>query len=153
MCSICNHKNLYQINESIADGVPLREIALTYGVHRSSLSRHQRQHVLYFAWIPEIEITKADLKRYLWQCSIKENRTQHIVCPLCDADRPTAHLNLNGVFDYWCVDCGIHSIEFVADSLGFELVPDYGYKERMKQRRAKVDRWRNALLLAYAETY
>ncbi len=43
VCSICSHPQHPAINEALAKRVPLHAIAKQFGVHRSSLSRHNRK--------------------------------------------------------------------------------------------------------------
>ena len=44
-CSICTHAQVEEINQDLINGVPIRKVAKKYGVSKSSLHRHQLDHI------------------------------------------------------------------------------------------------------------
>ena len=44
-CSICTHSQVEEINQDLINGVPIRNVAKKYGVSKSSLHRHQLDHI------------------------------------------------------------------------------------------------------------
>ena len=80
-CITCVHPHRSRINAALLRGEPLRRVASTYGVSRSSLSRHQRQHTLDVA--PEDQ--RAAPRALLHLSSVASKRGRDIVmpCPAC----------------------------------------------------------------------
>lgn len=44
-CSICTHSQVEDINQDLINGVPIRKVAEIFGVSKSSLHRHQLEHI------------------------------------------------------------------------------------------------------------
>ncbi len=145
-CTICQHPDLYEINAALVEGVSLRKLEERYGVKRSSLSRHQGRHPLHFGYEPPREITREDFYKYLWQFSVKCGRAQLLYCPLCKPAYPSAGLAMNHLL---CDECGFHSLELLAEQLGFELIPFYGCKEKHKASLAESDAYLTEILRRY----
>ena len=60
-CSICTHSQLKEINQDLINGVPIRKVAKIFGVSKSSLHRHQLEHIGITGQAEKI--TGQDLKR------------------------------------------------------------------------------------------
>jgi len=78
-CSICTHSQLKEINQDLINGVPIRKVAKIFGVSKSSLHRHQLEHIGITGQAEKI--TGQDLKRDTIKpyrdTNVKDNVTEY----------------------------------------------------------------------------